>query len=126
MDLSLNKLTNDLDFIENDLVLTSDSDPNGQNPILQDILQKMRLFLGEWFLNNKIGVPYLQRIFIKNPKISEIEAVFINLILSVSGVDSLIDFSLDVDYANRSFSINFSAQTTRGIINYSGTNVLGS
>jgi hypothetical protein len=121
MDLSLDLITKDLQVINGDLVLTSDIDINGTNPILQDILQKMRMFLGEWFLDNTKGVPWFQQIFIKNPDMSKIEAIFIELILSTSGVDSLMDYSFVSDKATRRFEVSFLAQTTRGIVDYSGT-----
>ena len=125
MDLSLDLTNNDLKIFNNDLVLTSDIDPNGQNPILQDILQRMRLFLGEWFLDNTKGVPYFQQIFVKNPDMSKIEAIFIELILSTSGVDSLIDYSFSSNSSTRRFEISFSAQTTKGVVDYSGTLISG-
>jgi hypothetical protein len=121
MDFSLNLVSGDLLVMNNDLVMTSDIDPNGTNPILQDILQRMRLFLGEWFLDNTVGVPYFQQIFVKNPDMSKIEAIFIELILSTPGVDALLDYSFNSNQNSRRFEISFSAQTTKGVIDYSGT-----
>lgn len=124
-DLSLNINTNDLLIVDNDLVLTTDVDPNGTNPILQDILQRMRLFLGEWFLDNSVGVPYFQQIFVKNPDMSKVEAIFIEIILSTNGVDSLIDYTFTSNNQLRQFEVSFSAQTTKGIVDYSGTLISG-
>jgi hypothetical protein len=124
-DLSLDLPTRDLLVIDNDLVLTSDVDPNGTNSILQDILQRLRLFLGEWFLDNTQGVPYFQQVFVKNPQMSKIEAIFIEVILSTSGVDSLIEYSFKTVPTTRRFEISFSAQTTKGVVDYSGTLISG-
>jgi hypothetical protein len=125
VDLSLDLTTHDLQVENNDLVLTSDADSNGTNPILQDILQKMKLFMGEWFLDNSQGVPYFQQILVKNPDQSKVEAIFIELILSTPGVDTLIEYSFTPDFAKRSFAITFSAQTTKGVVDYSGTLISG-
>ena len=124
-DLSLNLADMDFQVINNDLVFTSDVNTPGTNNILQDILQRLRLFQGEWFLDNSIGIPWFQQIFVKNPDVSKIEAIFIDAILSTNGVDSLIEFSLTPNYPNRSFALSFSANTTSGVVDYSGTLVSG-
>lgn len=125
VDISIDLQTGDLLIIDGDLVLTSDIDPRGTNPILQDIIQRMRLFYKEWFLDNTKGVPWFQQIFVKNPDLSKIDAIFIELILSTRGVDSLISYSFTPNMAMRSFEIVFSAQTILGVVDYSGTLISG-
>lgn len=111
----------DLMVIDNDLVLTSDADPAGSDPILQNTLQRMRFFLGEWFLDNTQGLPWFQQILVKSPDQSKIDAIFVNVILGTPGVTQLIAYDFTVDRASRKLTVRFSCQTTTGKVNYSGS-----
>lgn len=110
----------DLRVVDDDLVLTSDADPNGTNPVLQNILQRMRFFLAEWFLDNTQGLPYFQQILVKNPDQSKVDAIFTNLILGTPGVTQLASYSFIINKANRILEVDFKCQTTTGIVSYSG------
>jgi hypothetical protein len=116
----------DLLTINNDLALTSDGYPAGSipaaatNPVLQDIIQRLRFFLGEWFLDNTQGVPYFQQILIKNPDQSKVDAIFSNIIMGTPGVQTLTSYSFAIDTTNRIFSVAFRCTSTSGPINYSG------
>jgi hypothetical protein len=124
-DLSLDLITDDLLIINNDLSFTSDIQPAGTNNVLQDILQRMRFFYGEWFLDNTEGVQYYEQILVKNPDISKIDVIFIELILSTRGIDSLDDYSFSPNFEKRKLGIKFKATSTNGPIDYSGTFVAG-
>jgi hypothetical protein len=103
-------------LVENgDLVIV-----DGKEAVLQHILQRLRTFLEEWFMDLTVGVPYLQEIFVKNPELSKIEALLINEILGTKGVSDLLEFSADPDTSNRQLVISFKAQTLEGIITYKG------
>jgi hypothetical protein len=124
LSLDLNKGSGsyqDLLVINNDLVLTSDADPNGANPILQDILQALRAFLGEWYLDSTVGFPWFQQVLIKGAKQQDIDALVQNTILGRPGVQSLLTYSAVANSAKRSLTISFSANTTRGKVSYAGT-----
>jgi hypothetical protein len=112
-------------FVTNgDLTLTSDATPNNlasTNPVLQDILQRLSFFLGEWFLDNTQGVPYFQQILIKNPDQSKIDAIFQNIILGTPGVVQLSSYTFTPNTAKRVLTVAFACITTSGIVNYSGT-----
>lgn len=103
-------------IIENgDLVLNS-----GAQAILQHILQRLRIFLGEWFMDVTIGLDYFNQILIANPDQSKIDALFINQICGTPGVDQLNSYSFSPDFTNRVLTVRFQVQTTSGIVNYSG------
>lgn len=123
LDLSnpLSSTFGDLLVIDGDLVLTSDADPRGTNPILQDIVQSIRFFLAEWFLDNTQGLPWFQQILVKNPNQSAIDAIFKNVILGRPGVLQLASYSFDSNFTNRTLNVSFSAVTTSGTVNYNGT-----
>lgn len=125
MDFSLqidptNSAYGDLLILGNDLVLTSDANPSGTNPVLQDILQRLRFFLGEWFLDNTQGLPWFQSILVKNPKQSDVDAILRNAITGTPGVNQLSTWSFTVNRATRVLSVSFSAITTAGKVNYTG------
>ena len=124
LSLDLNKGSStygDLLLLNGDLVLTSDANPNGTNPVLQNIVQRLRWFQGEWFLNVNGGVPYLQTIFIKGQSLSKIEAIFFSVISNTPGVVVITSFSVSFNSLTRLLTISFQCQTTSGPIDYSGT-----
>jgi hypothetical protein len=92
MDLLLDTLTGDLVF------------KNGASPVTQlmaDIVaQRLRItlytFYGEWFLDNTIGVPYIQQIFTKVQRKSTIDLIFQGLIAADPGVIEILTFSSEV------------------------------
>lgn len=106
----------DIYLVNGDLATVS-----GAAAILQNILQTLGVFAGEWFLNVNQGVDYLGKILIKNPNQRIIDAILISQILSVPGVTALTSYSFKADFVTRTLSVRFSAQTTQGIVDYSGT-----
>lgn len=94
---------------------------SGGAAIVQNILQTLGIFLGEWFLNTNLGIDYFGSILTKNPNQKIIDAIFISQILAVPGVTALTSYSFVYNKAMRSLAISFQAQTTQGIVNYTGT-----
>lgn len=105
----------DIVITNGDLVLVS-----GTDAIEQHILQRLSTFLGEWFLDNTIGVPYFQSILVKNPDQGRIDSILIDKIRQTPGVEKLLAYSSTPDFINRRVSITFKAKTTTGIVDYSG------
>lgn len=93
---------------------------SGVDEITQNVLQNLRTFLTEWFLDTTVGVPWFQQILVKNPERSKVDAVLINAILSTPGIQGLLAYSSTVDEKTRSLSVAFKAQSTQGIVNYAG------
>lgn len=106
-----------------DLVLTNGNLTlvSGTQEILQSIFSTLRTFLGEWFLDNTIGVDYFGQILTKNPDQGLIDSILLAAIQDVPGVQSVTQFSSSVDFVNRVLSVSFQAQTTQGTVNYNGT-----
>lgn len=111
---------NSFKIVDNDLVMTTDADPNGTNNILQNILQNLRFFLGEWFLDNTQGTPWFQEILIKGPNQGNVDAILVNKILETPGVETLLTYDFVINSAKRTLKVTFSAMTTTGKVNYSG------
>lgn len=91
----------------------------GVEEVIQNLRQNLRTFFGEWFLNQGLGVPYFQDVFIKNPSPVSIEAAFKNAILNTIGVRELIEFDLNLDSAHRELSYTFSVLIYDEIIDFS-------
>jgi hypothetical protein len=125
LDLNTSSLTyKDLLFLNQDLVLTNDTpsglSAGGNNPVLQDILQRLSMFLGEWFMDNTQGTPWFQQILVKSPDLAAIDAIFKNIILSTPGVMQLNGFKFTPNLSARLLSVTFSVLSTSGKINYNG------
>lgn len=104
----------DLDITNNSLSLT-----HGQNAILQHLTVKFRLFLGEWFLDTSVGVPWFQDILIKRPAFSVVHEALKAVILETPGVLELLEFKFDLNAEAREASLDFKARTIDGDIDFS-------
>lgn len=104
----------DLDITNNSLSLT-----HGIDAIRQHLFVKFRLFLGEWFLDTSVGVPWFQEIFVKAPIFTVVHERLKAVILETPGVLSLKKFLFDLDEVSREAALDFSAQTIEGDIDFS-------
>ncbi len=104
----------DLAIVNGDLVLTSGSDA-----IRQHIEQRLKTFLGEWFLDLSTGVPYFQEILKKNPNIQIVDGLFKQTILDTPGVIELMQFELDLNAADRTLKVECSVRTIDSVIDFS-------
>ena len=86
----------------------------GIDAVIQDVRSRLRLLLGEWFLDPTVGVPYRQRILGKGATEATVRAEIRRAIEasdSISTVDQL-DFTLD--RTTRHLTVTFHAITTEG------------
>lgn len=108
MDMFLDRDSHDVIFV------------NGSCPTTQDfrdvVAQRLKItlytFLGEWFLNTAIGVPYYEQIFGKVRSKGAIDIIFQNIIQDDEGVLEILSFESELDSASRSYSMTFSVRTT--------------
>jgi len=102
----------DIDIANNNFVVTS-----GVTEIRQRLLQNIRTFLGEWFLDTTLGVPYYEIVFEKGAPANLVEDTFKDVILSTEGIIELIEFKpLDLDTTTRSLTVDFHAASLEGEI----------
>ena len=115
MDLLLNDSTWDLSTDATDLQLVDDTDA-----IRQHLAQRLKTFMGEWFLDLRIGVPYLQQVMVKNPDPIVLDSVFKAEIIATPGIVELTEFTLQMDARLRQLLLSFTAATDTGaVINFS-------
>ena len=99
MDLKLD-LNGDLDVTDGDVTLLE-----GQDAIAQNIVTRLRTFLGEWFLDQRIGVPYFESILIKNADVRVIESILRRTITTTDGVDTVDNLTFDFDGVIRKLDV---------------------
>ncbi len=111
IDLELNT-ANDLKIEEYDLQLIKDEDQVAQN-----ISIKLQMYQGEWFLNTKAGVPYYESILVKNPDGAAIDSLLKKAILTVDGVNELLEYEADFDEdIARLLTVSFKVNTIFGTV----------
>lgn len=113
-DILINPATGDIELVGNDFALTT-----GIAAIQQHLSQRLKTFLNEWFLDNRIGVPYFEHVLKKNFDAVVVDTVFKKVIIDTPGILELLAFNADLDNSARTLNITFKARTSEGIINFS-------
>lgn len=108
--LLIDPATGDLDVSQHRLRLTSDLGTY----VAQRTEQRLKLFLAEWFLNVRKGVPWYRDILIKNPDLDLIQSTFAEVILTTYGVAQLTQYEQVLDNATRTLSVTFSCTLITG------------
>lgn len=112
-DIKLDEENKDLVIENGKLLLTS-----GIDAVRQRLSQRLGLFLAEWFLDRRRGLPYIQQVFVKNPNPVVIDTVFKREILAEPNVTKLLSFSLDLETTTRLLTVTFRAETTTGTLDF--------
>lgn len=112
-DLALDDF-HDLRISAFDLVLL-----DGAEAVRQQLLIKLKLWRGEWFLDTEFGTPYLQSILGKQLTLSGALAALRQSILEVSGVRSIQELSYNYSAQQRTLSVTFTADTPFGLVEVS-------
>lgn len=103
----------DLSIENGDMVLV-----DGVDAIKQLLSQRLKFFLGEWFLDLSKGIPYFEKVLLKNPSPIVLDTIFKQQILSTPGVLGLEQFNIELDTARRTMSITLRAKTSQGIVDF--------
>lgn len=110
-DIALNIASNDLVIKNNDLILIDNAER-----VAQQVLITLRFWLGEWFLDTREGVPYLEYVLVKNPNMSHIRQILTEKIQSVEGVKRIISLDFDFRRVARELYVDFEVDTNYGLI----------
>lgn len=108
-DFKLDTATGDLDLSTGDIEIV-----RGDAAILQQLDIRFNFFLGEWFLDQRIGIPYFQKILGKGQNLEVIRGIYRQTAVSCPGIASLDSFSLSVDKKTRTLRITLSAKKITG------------
>lgn len=110
LDIALDAL-HDLDTSSLDLKLIGSAEQ-----VRQQLVIKLKLWQGEWFLDTEFGTPYLQSILGKQLTLSGAIAALRKSILEVEGVRSILQFTYNFNSSARRLQITFTADTPYGIV----------
>lgn len=95
LDIRLNEKW-DLDYRGGGLFFVS-----GVARVAQQVKQALLILLGEYFLDTRIGIPYREAVWVKNPQPTLLRTIFTETLLAVEGVTRVVDLRLAVDDATR-------------------------
>lgn len=84
--------------------------------VRQQLLIKLKLWTGEWFLDTEFGTPYLPSILGKQLTLSGAVAAIRKSIMEVEGVRQIVAFSYKFDNAQRKLNVSFTADTAYGVV----------
>lgn len=104
MDLALSS-TNDLDLSVGGTPRLID----GTDAAAQQIRIRLRFFLGEWFLDQRLGIPYYQQILGHKSRPKLLEDAMRRAIVTTPGVARLLTLSTSFDGHTRAVSVSFRA-----------------
>jgi hypothetical protein len=79
---------------------------SGADAIVQRIVIRLRMFLAEWFLDKRVGVPYIERIFVVNVSARTLRRIFSKVIETVPGVVKVETMSVAFDKQTRRATIS--------------------
>jgi len=86
----------------------------GEEAIDQNLRLRLKFFLGEFFLDERQGIPFYREVFIKNPNLRLLRNIFSEAIVTTEGIDSVDNISLAIDNASRTLNLSFIATMNTG------------
>lgn len=98
------------------LVVLGDTPETRVRYIRQKIAARFKFYVGEWFLDQRQGVPYYRDVFKKSPDLQLIRALFVRVVRETPGVLDVPNFSLTHDTATRTVTFDFDAVVDGGVI----------
>ena len=101
----------DLAIESGDLALVS-----GRGSVAQHVRIRLRFFLGEWFLDESRGVPFMQRIFVKAPRPGLVQSILRKTIEGTPGVRAVTELAVTIDPRTRKARATWRATTDLGEI----------
>ena len=110
-DIALNHTgqTGDLDLTGHRLNLIT-----GEAAIEQQVRFRCRYFEGEWFLDERQGIPYFRNILIKAPDLELVESLFRTAVRTTPGISIVTSAELTIDAATRTLTVQFTATMDTG------------
>ena len=88
---------------------------SGADALAQRLRGRLRLWLGEWFGDTSIGIPWLQMLGTKDAQ-AYAEATLRRVVSSCPGVAAVESFDFAFDGATRSAQVGFRARTADGTV----------
>lgn len=102
----------DLALVNGDLVFLQP----GPEYTQQKLASRLKFFLGEWFLDRRLGIPYYRHVFVKSPDMNVVRRIFTDVITRCPGVLALTNLEFDYDPSERTLGVSFHATVEGGTI----------
>lgn len=95
---------------------------NGSLVLLSDLVAettqrlkiKFQFVLGEWELDQRVGMPLFEKVLVKAPSLSTLRRLYRTIIADDPAVDQVNLLEFDLDRGSRALSINFEATLNDG------------
>lgn len=110
MDFLLGAESHDIVYVNGGCMVTY----SPQEVVAQRLKIALATFLGEWFLDTSIGIPYFQQILGQKRSKDAIDVIFQTAISALENVEQLVSFSSTFDSRTRSYDLTFSVRTVDG------------
>lgn len=94
-----------------------------QEAVRQRLSIGLKTFLGEYFLDTTVGIPYRQQIFNKNITPTEVDALFLKYIYTDDDVIKVVSFDSTYNQYTRKYDLDFEVLTTDGLLRVSLPNI---
>ena len=89
----------------------------GVDAIVQNLRIRLRFMLGEWFLDQRLGIPYIEQIFVSSPDVPLVDALLKRAILTTPGIAAVPVFQSRFESAERRYYVDrFEAKLIDGSV----------
>lgn len=79
--------------------------------IMQALKVRLRLFVNEWFLDNRKGVDYYRHVLLRKPNARIVGSLIRAAILGTPGVTRLTRYNQDINASTRTLTVSFTVET---------------
>ena len=87
---------------------------DGADAIVQHIQIRLLFFLGDWFLDLRIGIPWLERILGKSRDLAVARRFLRSTVATTPGVSSIDKFVFDYEATTRALDVDMAATSDTG------------
>lgn len=86
----------------------------GEEAIEQNLRLRLKFFLAEHFLDERLGIPFYREVFVKNPNIRLLRTIFSEAIRTTAGIVSVDALEVVIDAPTRTLEVSFVATMETG------------
>lgn len=117
---ALNPHMHDLELDESGQPVWLTDDVTEPREYARTVAQRLKcrwlLFRGEWYLDQRLGTPWEQRLFRKGATENTVRAVFHEVAISTPGVRSVVSVTVVIDKVIREATIAYSLQMESNLV----------
>jgi hypothetical protein len=99
---------------DGDIFISETMDIDIKHSIRQEVKILLQWFFAEWRFAPKLGLPYFEEVFVKNPNTNRIAQIVREEAAKADGANEIRDVSVTVDNKTRNAAIRFTVITDYG------------